>query len=99
MEKETVETVAETLYPITFVSIFTQRDKVDKNKERRKLFIEGAMWQAERMFNEEDLKEAFINGVGSGKYQEKYGDNAKGCMNFEYFLNTLKKVKNDKRNT
>ena len=50
MEKETVETVAETLYPITFVSIFTQRDKVDKNKERRKIWIEGAKWQQERMF-------------------------------------------------
>ena len=44
----------------------------------------------ERMYSEEDLREAFENGVGSGKYQEKYGDNARGSMSFEYFIEQLK---------
>ena len=43
------------------------------------------------MFLTEDLKEAFEDGVGSGKYQEKYGDNAKGSMSFEYFIKQFKK--------
>ena len=54
-------------------------------------FIAGAKWQQERMYSEEDLKEAFEDGVGSGKYQEKYGDNAKGSMSFEYFIKQFKK--------
>jgi hypothetical protein len=49
-KQETLEEVAERIYPTTFVAIFTQRDKVDKNKERRKIWIEGAKWQQERMF-------------------------------------------------
>lgn len=51
----------------------------------------GAKWQTERMYNEEDMREAFENGVGSGKYQAEYGDNAKGSMNFEYFIKQFKK--------
>jgi hypothetical protein len=53
-------------------------------------FSAGIEWQAERMYSEEDLREAFENGVGSGKYQEKYGDNARGSMSFEYFIEQLK---------
>ena len=53
-------------------------------------FNNGAKWQSERMYSEEDLREAFENGVGSGKYQEKYGDNARGSMSFEYFIEQLK---------
>jgi hypothetical protein len=49
MKQETLEEVAERLYPTTLVAIFTQRDKVDKNKERRKIFIEGAKWQQEQI--------------------------------------------------
>jgi hypothetical protein len=48
-KEETLEEAAERLYPTTFVSIFTQRDKVDKNKERRKIWIEGAKWQQEQI--------------------------------------------------
>lgn len=51
----------------------------------------GAKWQQERMYSEEDMREAFENGVGSGKYQAEYGDNAKGSMNFEYFIEQFKK--------
>lgn len=38
---EEIEKLAESKYPTTMVAIFTQRDLVDKNKERRKIFIEG----------------------------------------------------------
>jgi hypothetical protein len=48
-KQETLEEAAERLYPTTFVSIFTQRDKVDKNKKRRKIWIEGAKWQQEQI--------------------------------------------------
>ena len=55
------------------------------------VFEDGAKWQQERMYSEEDLREAFEEGVGSGKYQERYGDNAKGSMSFEYFIEQFKK--------
>ena len=45
----------------------------------------------QQMYSEEDMREAFENGVGSGKYQAEYGDNAKGSMNFEYFIEQFKK--------
>ncbi len=38
--KEEIEKLALAKYPIEMVSIFTMRDKTDKNKERRKIFIE-----------------------------------------------------------
>ena len=74
-KQETLEEVAERLYP----------------NYQQEIFIKGAKWQAERMFSEEDMREAFENGVGSGKYQAEYGDNAKGSMNFEYFIEQFKK--------
>lgn len=55
--------------------------------------LRGMLRQREILYNEEDLKEAFENGVGSGKYQEKYGDNAKGSMSFEYFIGQFKNEK------
>ena len=39
-KQETLEEAAERLYPKTIASIFTKRDKVDINKERRDIFIE-----------------------------------------------------------
>ena len=57
MKQETLEEAAERIYPTTFVAIFTQRDKVDKNAERRKIFIEGAKCQQERMYSEEEVKQ------------------------------------------
>jgi hypothetical protein len=91
IKQQTVEEIIEKMFP------FTDDDAENRIITIKRLYwIDGVKWQQERSYNEEDLKEAFINGVGSGKYQLKYGDNAKGCMNFEYFVNTLKKVKNEK---
>jgi hypothetical protein len=36
-----------------------------KQLTSKKSFIEGAKWQAEKMFSEEDLKEAFFSGCQS----------------------------------
>jgi hypothetical protein len=52
-------------------------------------FIAGAKWQQKRMYSEDDLKEAFENGVGSGKYQQEYG--IKGSMNFNEWFEQFKK--------
>jgi hypothetical protein len=52
-------------------------------------FTKGAKWQSERMYSEEDLRKAFENGVGSGKYQQEYG--IKGSMNFEDWFEQFKK--------
>lgn len=38
--QEEIEQLALQRFPIEIVAIFTERDKVDKNKERRKIFIE-----------------------------------------------------------
>ena len=52
----------------------------------------SAKWQSERMYSEEDLRKAFENGVGSGKYQQEYG--IKGSMNFEDWFEQFKKKQN-----
>ena len=52
---ETIEEAVERLYPTIMVAIFTQKNKVDKNKERRRLFIAGAKYQAERSYTKEDM--------------------------------------------
>lgn len=38
---EEIDKLAHELYPVEMVAIFTQRDRVDKNRERRKIFIEA----------------------------------------------------------
>jgi hypothetical protein len=39
---------------------------------RRESFIEGAKWQAERMYSEEDLRQAYIVGKHGGVNQTYY---------------------------
>jgi hypothetical protein len=58
--------------------------------ELEKLFLKWQQEQDKKMYSEEDMREAFENGVGSGKYQAEYGDNAKGSMNFKYFIKQFK---------
>jgi hypothetical protein len=50
MNKETLEEVALKLYP------------EDWYWKEREIFIKGAKWQQERMYSEEDLREAFKGG-------------------------------------
>ena len=56
--KETLEEVAERLYPI-YDRFKYDEDWVEDVTKRREDFIKGAKWQQERSYSEEDLKEAF----------------------------------------
>ena len=49
--KETLEEVAERLYPIY------NRFRVQDSIKKREHFIEGAKWQQERSYSEEEVKE------------------------------------------
>jgi len=53
MNKETIEEASLRLYPIDLEGAW------DFNKQYRDEWIEGAKWQAERMYSEEDLRKAF----------------------------------------
>jgi hypothetical protein len=82
-KQETLEEAAEN-YVNSFEYGIAHPKRVAKNA-----FINGAKQQAERMYSEEDLRKAFENGVGSGKYQQEYG--IKGSMNFEQWFEQFKK--------
>jgi replicative DNA helicase len=62
--QEEIEQLAEKEYPIEMVAIFTERDKVDKNKERRKIFIETYTQCQQDMADKETqdkIKEHILN--------------------------------------
>ena len=59
-KQETLEEVAERLYPTTIHS-FTD-DGFDLSEINRLIFIEGAKWQQKRMYSEEDMKLSFETG-------------------------------------
>lgn len=42
------------------------------DREKR-MFIKGAEWQQEQMYSEEDLREAFRQGMENMYYSEMYG--------------------------
>jgi hypothetical protein len=60
MKQETLEEAAEKLYPIKFMHFPT--NTVDLNEVPRNIFIAGAKWQAERMYSEEEVINAFNEG-------------------------------------
>ena len=49
MEKETIEEAAKRIYPINILVDY------DTNEDIRNIWIEGAKWQAERMYSEEEV--------------------------------------------
>ena len=49
MEQETLEEAAKRIYPINIVVDY------DTNEDIRNIWIEGAKWQAERMYSEEEV--------------------------------------------
>ena len=55
--KETLEEFALRLYPKVITDPYNPSE--DLLEEERKIFIAGAKWQEQRMYNEEDLKNAF----------------------------------------
>ena len=71
MEKETLEEAAKRIYPINIVVDY------DTNEDIRNIWIKGAKWQAERMYSEEDLREAFRQGQDNMDYSDTYGWDSK----------------------
>jgi hypothetical protein len=63
MEKETLEEAAIKLFPRLINDPYNPTE--DDNTENRDIWISGAKWQAERMYSEEDLREAFFSGCQS----------------------------------
>lgn len=65
MNKETLEEAAYRLYPIVL-----EDEEWDKNKQYRDEWIEGAKWQQERLFSEEEviaLLQKYRYDLSSGK--------------------------------
>ena len=67
--KETLEEAAEKLYSEDIMW------GMDLNKDTKNAFIQGAKWQAERMYSEEDMRKviftSFLLGVDRGNYSKK----------------------------
>jgi hypothetical protein len=59
--------------------------------EKEKSFIDGAKWQQERSYSEEDMKEAFRIGFNVGYNDE---ESPSYLIFEEWFKNGLKKFKN-----
>jgi hypothetical protein len=67
-KQETLEEVAEKLYPVVIKPVLDVYDdgvsnqigEEDINENNRESFIDGAKWQAERMYSEEDMAESFV---------------------------------------
>ena len=75
-EQETLEEVAE-----KEASLFYEKGSLDWNKYRQ-VFIEGAKWQQERSYSEEDIREAFLAGVDKESYRG---------LNFDEWFEQFKK--------
>jgi hypothetical protein len=59
------------------------------NSDKKKGFIEGAKWQAERMYSEEDMRKAFIAG-GNSCIEE---DDVYGSLYDAYMKNWFEQFK------
>jgi hypothetical protein len=78
--KEEIEQLALQRFPIEMVAIFTQRDRVDKNKERRKIFIE-TYTQCQ-----EDTKQILLDFIKWSNAVDEYG-NKLDEIDIDNFLN------------
>ena len=66
MEKETLEEAAEKEFPLMDTEWCRTEDCEEENLHllgHRRSFIKGAKWQQKRMYSEEDMEEAFTNGL------------------------------------
>jgi hypothetical protein len=64
MDKETLEEAAER---------YVENYKWEEEQDPWFDFMEGAKWQAERMYSEEELKQAFRDGQSNMHYSDNYG--------------------------
>jgi hypothetical protein len=63
-KQETLEEALERLYPENIIKL-GNNTSYDAALIKRKDFTDGVNWQAERMYSEEDLKQAFFSGCQS----------------------------------
>jgi hypothetical protein len=90
--KETLEEAAERLYPVVIKPILDVYDdgvinqigEEDINEDNRGSFIEGAKWQQERSYSEEDMRNAYRWGTPFDRGTKEH---------FNEFLNNLKRNK------
>ena len=84
-KQETLEEVAETMYPNK-----TTKGWIDQYSAIQRIhFIEGAKWQQERMYSEEDMIKAIKFG-SDGMYGWQLGEEGYTVNQIERFLKTLK---------
>ena len=69
MKQETPEEAAERIYPMVSNEYFWHVPI-----ETRKIFIEGAKWQQERSYSEEDMKDAYIQGTLGLEYKKNFNE-------------------------
>ena len=69
MKQETPEEAAERIYPIVSNEYLWHVPI-----ETRKIFIEGAKWQQERSYSEEDMKDAYIQGTLGLEYKKNFNE-------------------------
>ncbi len=87
--KETLEEVAERLYPENWESIMDGQH--DSNSYERTAFINGAKWQAERMYSEGDMIDFafntyyYISGIMNVPFNKISENKIHAIDNFEQF--------------
>ena len=87
MKKETLEEAAKRYCLINNIPIDQMIVKNDRSCEFKTpitMFIEGAKWQEQRMYSEEDLQRAFQAGV-------KHNQWALSCPDFKKWFEQFKK--------
>ena len=82
--KTELEEAAEKFYPPKTT------DLICSPKLVRDSFIEGAKWQQQQMYSEEDLRQAFRDGQENINYSETYGLDSK-LTEHEWFEKHKKK--------
>ena len=101
-KQETLEEAALRLYPKFSHDPYNPLE--DVLEDEREIFIEGAEWQAERMYSEEDMKSAYFSAIEStgegwnGEYAEGNNPNIedKFSEEFKEWFEQFKKKGDDK---
>jgi hypothetical protein len=87
-KQETLEEAALRLYPKFSHDPYNPLE--DVLEDEREIFIEGAEWQAERMYSEEDMKSAYFSAIEStgegwnGEYAEGNNPNIEDKFSEEF---------------
>jgi hypothetical protein len=69
MKQETPEEAAERIYPMVSNEYLWHVPI-----QTRKIFIEGAKWQQEKSYSEEDMKDAYIQGTLGLEYKKNFNE-------------------------